>query len=68
MTNKELLEIIKIAKENSINVDTIKRVFTLMEQDGEISYKKVNQIKELFQEKGINDDDKAILSLIKENK
>lgn len=40
MTNKELLEIIKIAKENSINVDTIKRVFTLMEQDGEISYKR----------------------------
>ena len=61
MTNKELLEIIKIAKENSINVDTIKRVFTLMEQDGEISYKKVNQIKELFQEKGINDDELLVI-------
>lgn len=62
MTNKELLEIIKIAKENSINVDTIKRVLTLVEQDGEISPKKVNQIAYLFQKEEIND--KELLNIL----
>ena len=57
MTNKELLEIIKLAKENSVNVDTLRRVLKIVEQDGEISTKKVTQMKKLFQQGNINDDE-----------
>ena len=57
MTNKELLEIIKLAKENSVNVDTLRRVLKIVEQDGEVSTKKVTQMKKLFQQGNINDDE-----------
>lgn len=55
MTNKELLEIIKTARETSVNVDTLRRILKIVEQDGEISTKKVSQIKELLQKEEIND-------------
>ena len=57
MTNKELLEIIKLAKENSVNVDTLRRILKTVEQDGEVSTKKVTQMKKLFQQGNINDDE-----------
>ena len=46
MTNKELLELIKTAKENTVNVDTLRRLLKIAEQDGVITDKKVNLIKE----------------------
>ncbi len=54
MTNKELLELIKTAKENTVNVDTLRRLLKIAEQDGVISDKKVKLIKELLKEE-IND-------------
>ena len=49
MTNQELLEIIKLAKENHVNVNTLRRILRLMEQDGEIKENRISQIKILLQ-------------------
>ncbi len=54
MTNQELLEIIKLAKENHVNVNTLRRILRLMEQDGEIKENRISQIKILLQESQIN--------------
>lgn len=54
MTNKELLEIIKLAKEHHVNVNTLRRILRLMEQDGEIKENRISQIKILLQEEQIN--------------
>ena len=54
MTNKELLEIIKLAKEHHVNANTLRRILRLMEQDGEIKENRISQIKILLQEEQIN--------------
>lgn len=55
MTNKELLEIIKIARETSVNVNVLRKVLKIVELNGEISSKKAKQIKELFKMVNMND-------------
>ena len=55
MTNKELLELITIAKENNVNNETIRELLKLAEQDGKIAPRKVKLIKELLQNEDIND-------------
>lgn len=55
MTNKELLELINITKENNVNTEVLRQLLKLVEQEGNITSKKISLIKELLQKKEIND-------------
>lgn len=48
MTNQELLEIIKLANKKKIKEETLKKLFSLVEQDGGIKTSTVKRLKSLF--------------------
>ena len=45
MTNKELLELINITKENNVNTEILRQLLKLVEQEGNITSKKISLIK-----------------------
>ena len=56
MTNKELLEIITIAKENHISETTLRRLITILEQNDEVNKKQTAYLKTLLKDPDIQDE------------
>lgn len=65
MTNQELLEIIKLAREYKVQVNTLTTLLKLAERDGEIREAQVARIKMLLKEPDINDS--ALLLILKKS-
>lgn len=56
MTNKELLEIIMIAKESYISETTLRRLIMILEQNDEVNKKQTVYLKTLLKDPDIQDE------------